>query len=37
MAARYHPGRYTSAPVTERQKAGEMMKKINEAYNILKK
>jgi hypothetical protein len=37
MAARYHPDRYTSAPATERQKAEERMKKINEAYNILKK
>jgi hypothetical protein len=37
MAAQYHPDRYTSAPAWERQKAEEMMKKINEAYHILKK
>jgi hypothetical protein len=37
MAARYHPDHYTSAPARERQKAEEMMKKINDAYNILKK
>jgi hypothetical protein len=37
MAAQYHPDRYTQAPVQERQRAEEMMKKINEAYYILKK
>ncbi|MDR2019301.1 MAG: J domain-containing protein [Treponema sp.] len=37
MAAQYHPDRYTQAPAQERQKAEEMMKKINEAYHILKK
>jgi hypothetical protein len=35
MAAQYHPDRYESAPATERQKAEEMMKKINDAYNML--
>jgi hypothetical protein len=35
MAAQYHPDRYESAPAGERQKAEEMMKKINDAYNML--
>jgi hypothetical protein len=35
MAAQYHPDRYESAPAAERQKAEEMMKKINDAYNVL--
>jgi hypothetical protein len=35
MAAQYHPDRYESAPARERQKAEEMMKKINDAYNTL--
>jgi hypothetical protein len=29
MAAQYHLDCYASAPATERLKAGEMMKKIN--------
>jgi hypothetical protein len=37
MAAQYHPDRYESAPATERKKAEEMMKKINDAYNVLRK
>jgi DnaJ-class molecular chaperone len=37
MAAQYHPDRYSQAPVQERQNAEEMMKKINEAYHVLKK
>jgi predicted lipid-binding transport protein (Tim44 family) len=37
MAAQYHPDRYTQAPVQDRQKAEEMMKKINEAYYKLRK
>jgi hypothetical protein len=37
MAAQYHPDRYTQAPAQERQRAEETMKKINEAYHILKK
>jgi hypothetical protein len=35
MAAQYHPDRYEAAPTGERQKAEEMMKKINDAYNML--
>jgi hypothetical protein len=37
MAAQYHPDRYESALAKDRQKAEEMMKRINDAYNILKK
>jgi hypothetical protein len=37
LAARYHPDRYTQEAAWDRQKAEEMMKKINEAYHKLKK
>jgi hypothetical protein len=37
MAAQYHPDRYTQATAQEWQRAEDMMKKINEAYHILKK
>jgi hypothetical protein len=36
-AAQYHPDRYGSEPVRKQQNAEEMMKKINDAYNVLKK
>jgi curved DNA-binding protein CbpA len=35
LAAQYHPDRYESAPAKERQNAEEMMKKINDTYNVL--
>jgi hypothetical protein len=35
--SQYHPDRYTSLPASERQNAEEMIKKINEAYDRLKK
>jgi hypothetical protein len=37
MAAQYHPDRYTQKAARDRQRAEEMMKKINEAYHKLKK
>jgi hypothetical protein len=37
LAARYHPDRYTQEAARDRQRAEEMMKKINEAYHKLRK
>jgi hypothetical protein len=37
LAAAYHPDRYSGFPQAEKEKAEEMMKKINAAYAILKK
>jgi hypothetical protein len=35
-AAKYHPDRYASASRKERDNAEDLMKKVNEAYEILK-
>jgi DnaJ-class molecular chaperone len=36
-AAMYHPDRYASSSRDERQSAEDLMKKVNEAYERLKK